>query len=538
MGIPFFFKSILTNHPDVIRACKNGTTCDHLYLDYNCIIHMMAYHLLQVVDPNTGQEAFASDVINKSLDYIDYLITFVTPTTSLFIGIDGMVPRAKMHQQRKRRYMTVWRESEMDKQNVRTDPKLWNSNVITPGTSFMQKFDSDIRAWAKKKSSKVPFTILVSTSDEFGEGEHKIYEQFKNNSHGSNVIYGLDADLILLSLLHCTPDRPITLLREAPEFHTQQDTSTKFMLLDIQSLKFNIFKHYMPEQSVDILDDFIKDYIIMCTLIGNDFLPPLSYLKIKMNGIENIMNSYKSVYSMTSQPLCSPQGLNMQLLLAIIADLAHNEDVLMCEVSKQYYDRKAFVPKTKTGKDLIDWRLDNFPSLNKFPRIIDVESKSWRLAYYKHLFGDNSHALINEVCKSYIEGISWVYEYYFTQKQNNGWYYKHSYSPSILDMHRFLSTLEESELKTFTHVKTHSTHSEFHSLMCPSLHLLMVFPPQSSSLLSANLRRIMTELSYGVLHYYPQQFEISTYLKQYLWECSIKLPDIQIDRLGRALHSD
>ncbi len=48
--------------------------------------------------------------------------------------------------------------------------------------------------------------LIVSGPDEYGEGEHKIYTKIRENKKyhlsTTTVIYGLDADLLMLSLLH------------------------------------------------------------------------------------------------------------------------------------------------------------------------------------------------------------------------------------------------------------------------------------------------------------------------------------------------
>jgi len=46
-------------------------------------------------------------------------------------------------------------------------------------------------------------TIVLSGSDEPGEGEYKIFEHIRTckNNQENHIIYGLDADLIMLSLL-------------------------------------------------------------------------------------------------------------------------------------------------------------------------------------------------------------------------------------------------------------------------------------------------------------------------------------------------
>ena len=64
--------------------------------------------------------------------------------------------------------------------------------------------------------------IIVSGSNERGEGEQKIFKYMRDNKDKhvdeTTVIYGLDADLIMLSLNHASMYGDILLYRETPEF--------------------------------------------------------------------------------------------------------------------------------------------------------------------------------------------------------------------------------------------------------------------------------------------------------------------------------
>ena len=45
--------------------------------------------------------------------------------------------------------------------------------------------------------------IIISASDQPGEGEHKLFQHIRNNNFHKDettIIYGLDADLIMLAL--------------------------------------------------------------------------------------------------------------------------------------------------------------------------------------------------------------------------------------------------------------------------------------------------------------------------------------------------
>ena len=45
----------------------------------------------------------------------------------------------------------------------------------------------------------------------------------------------------------------------------------------------------------------------------------------------------------------------------------------------------------------------------------------------------------------------------------------------------------------------------------------------------------MTNINKGVLHYYPHNFNVDTYLKKWLWLCNPKLPDIDTKLLNSKL---
>ena len=64
--------------------------------------------------------------------------------------------------------------------------------------------------------------IIISGSNIHGEGEHKIFKYIRDypeKHNGQNtIIYGLDADLIMLSINHLPISPNIYLFRETPEF--------------------------------------------------------------------------------------------------------------------------------------------------------------------------------------------------------------------------------------------------------------------------------------------------------------------------------
>jgi 5'-3' exoribonuclease 1 len=219
----------------------------------------------------------------------------------------------------------------------------------------------------------------------------------------------------------------------------------------------------------------------------------------------------------------------MQALCDVILSLAKTEDAYVFEASTKYYNSIVRIDNTKFQEQYID----NYPILNK-PRfkIAICNSKGWRLDWYHYLFGSHTPEKINSICQRYLEGIQWVMYYYFQEtKASHSWYYPYSYSPTILDLSHFLSNAIHVKPDLDECSSNSVTHKTFTRNFNTDLHLLMVLPPQSYTLVNSKLSVLFEKYEYGVAHFYPKKFHISTFLKTYLWECSAILPDIEFDHL-------
>ena len=221
----------------------------------------------------------------------------------LYIAVDGVAPMAKIKQQRMRRFKSAIQAEEEARiraqaKNTSYIPKpRWDTNAITPGTKFMDKLTTALKAYAKTN----PKHINVSSSDEAGEGEQKIMDYLRNNVNNTNkytdaVIYGLDADLIVLSLYaYAKQGITIDLFREEVEMNglikSNPDGEESFLYLNCEIMSKALYEAYAkPDQT---LQEFILDFVALMSILGNDFVPHGMSLKIKDEGIEKLLQIYK-----------------------------------------------------------------------------------------------------------------------------------------------------------------------------------------------------------------------------------------------------
>ena len=266
MGIPLYFKNIIKDFPDIIIPNDHlNVSIDNLFLDLNCAIHPRCANL-------TDEQEMYDNIFNK----IQECIQLSNVQNLLYIAIDGPAPRTKMEQQRERRL----RSSH--------EKKIWDTNQITPGTQFMNQ----LSIFLKEKCKHLSIKYILSDSNEPGEGEHKIMNYIDTLPNTMiNVVYGLDADLIMLSMLRKSN---IYLLRERTEFNIE-NLETPYIFCNISLLKKylidSIRKPFFQIENNTILND----YLFMCFLLGNDFIINTPCINIRYNGIYRLLNIYNEL---------------------------------------------------------------------------------------------------------------------------------------------------------------------------------------------------------------------------------------------------
>jgi 5'-3' exonuclease len=604
MGIPFYFGEIIAKSPVSKRynivADALKKPCSRFFLDFNSIIHPCS---AQVV-ARLGKAQEVNDQLYRTIfdniaDYTIKLIDIAQPTELVYIAIDGVAPRAKMHQQRKRRFLSAQRNIAISgfkaKHNI-PDTK-WDSNAITPGTDFMKKLDTYLTTHFNDViKTKYPSLqqFIVSGSSEAGEGEHKMMHYIKkhnqhnqHNQHSQDmgacdIVYGLDADLIMLSLMSEGSD--IVLMRESQDFGKMQSANkVPFKYLDINNLREGILETMDKDndQATNPLS-LVNDYVFMCYLLGNDFIPSLSFLKIKEGAVDVLIDCYREAMSQlperhnivivgssssNSNSISSKCSINFDAFVAFMTAIKSKEDELM-QIAMDHYNNavprpfknfntilhniKTYNPQL-THKEVqeravreFSMDLEEYPLRNKF--MVEIEptkDKKWRNTYYHYIFGSNSMETIRQACSKYVEGMLWTTNYYFDQSASQEWYYHHHYAPSASDLVKYLmsqtqETLDtrKNDLQSVSIDESSASSASSASIQSSQLlQLLLVLPPQSKALLPQHLQCIMTDISYGCLHYYPKDFKVMTFLKNKMWECTPLVPNIDVELIKEALQT-
>jgi len=467
MGIPSYFSYIIKNYPTIIKNLNAVLSEDvgitTLYMDCNSVI----YDVVREVEfLNMDSATYESVVIEKVIEKISIYLSVIRPSQIAYIAFDGVAPFAKMEQQRTRRYKSQFTNSlstNSNSSNTENNKQSWNTSAITPGTSFMNRLSRDIKNHFYKNRSKFAFEIIVSGSDDVGEGEHKLFDHLRKTSLSEEkkssqniVVYGLDADLIMLSIFNLEYARNIYVFREAPEFlkssipvQMQENNDTNLYFLDIQGLCEKIMVEMRCEYKCR---EQIYDYVFLCFFLGNDFLPHFPSMNIRTHGIDSLMTIYrKKIGNHPDISIVSKGKIQWKVVRTFLQEIvALEKQFLMNEYNlRDKFDRR-------------DWsKMDNEEVLLNTPVIyraiekyICPEEYGWENRYYKALIDENFYMDADEnmrkLCTNYLEGLEWVFKYYSLGCPDWKWKYKYHYPPLFKDLVNFVPVFETDFIKSST----------------------------------------------------------------------------------------
>jgi 5'-3' exoribonuclease 1 len=527
-----------------------------------------------------------------------------------------------MNQQRSRRFRSAKEAEEtaaqvMARDGILPEGKPFDSNCITPGTDFMLKLSYALQKWVAYKMETDPFwatgaNVIVSGPDVPGEGEHKVMdfireERAKYESVGgdvtklngepihygedwTHVLYGLDADLIMLGLVTHEPN--FMLLREKMSVvmagrgrskgrkkkDMMEYDQNDFEVLELKSLRQLLSIQFRKFSSNGVLkvnydlDRVIDDFVFMCMLVGNDFLPHSPHLEIDNGAISLMMTAYVDLLPEWGDYLSDKEKIHPLRFEQFLYHLAAYEE--------EHFKRRGM------EEDEPGWRMtanaenedEDFygtfyggkptpevarPANKKMSitsshltaashnDVSDVYqsgdiSRSYRDYYYASKLGwtraNKDTTLLNRRAhaRDYLEGLHWVLNYYHNGCKSWDWFFPHLYSPLCTDM---------VNLNEFYQEDDPSNDNGFRALKFnlgepfPSLaQLLSVLPPQSADLLPKPLGDLMLQPFSPLIEYYPADFKSDSNGKRQSWEAVVQIPFIEsqvlLDQVNDILQKD
>jgi 5'-3' exoribonuclease 1 len=349
MGVPKFFRWMSERYPGISQLIAENRIpeFDCLYLDMNGIIHNCTHNDSDSVTARKSEDQMFISIFN----YIEHLFGKIKPKQLFFMAIDGVAPRAKMNQQRARRFRTALDTEKAREKAIREGVEMpkeeaFDSNCITPGTEFMAKLTQQLKYFINKKVSEdldwQGVEVVLSGHEVPGEGEHKVMEYIRQakaqpgyNPNRRHCLYGLDADLIMLGLLSHDPH--FCLLREEVTFGRQSQTKSKELEhQNFYLMHLCIVREYLELEFQELnepgalgfpfdMERVIDDFILMAFFVGNDFLPNLPHLHINEGALALMFNVYKTVLPKAKGYINEEGVINMERLALLLDELANIE---------------------------------------------------------------------------------------------------------------------------------------------------------------------------------------------------------------------
>jgi 5'-3' exoribonuclease 1 len=281
-------------------------------------------------------------------NYIEHLFGKIKPQKLFFMAIDGVAPRAKMNQQRARRFRTALDNEKAREKAIKEGVEMpkedpFDSNCITPGTEFMAKLTQQLKYFISKKVSEdvewQGVEVVLSGHEVPGEGEHKIMEYIRlaksQPQYDPNVrhcLYGLDADLIMLGLLSHDPH--FCLLREEVTFGRSNPKKSKELEhQNFYLLHLCIVREYLELEFQELeepgalkfafdMERVIDDFILMAFFVGNDFLPNLPNLHINEGALSLMFKCYKTMLPKQGGYINEGGTIHLDRLAALLDELS------------------------------------------------------------------------------------------------------------------------------------------------------------------------------------------------------------------------
>ena len=530
MGVPGFFKWLKDNKKKL--RSKNliidniSKKVKYLMLDTNCLLHPCVKIIKDKIikkNENKSREEIEDEISELIETRILDMIDKINPEY-IYIAIDGVAPIAKILQQRQRRHRYLYdTKIKIKYENIteeinETDEKIINgitvsripisSIELTPGTEYMERINKRMIELVKKIGEERNIKYIYSSYHVEGEGEHKILQYIRMNvkSEETIVIYGLDADLLFLALSLGVGNN-LYIMREKAIFQNKTleiEDEVNYNYVEINEL------HLM----INNLNIKTNDFIMLCYLVGNDFIPGLLTTDIKRNGLDKIIGSYEEARKFINKDIIEKNKdgkiiINYDLILEIFKKLEYTDWGIWKNINRDKHEkndneRQKELNKFITGENMSTECLEKIEFINE-------------IEYYNYYLGINDSiiekSIIKKMVKDYITGMEWCINYYLDECKSWSWGYNFMIAPLIKDIIKYFPQT----------IKLNNDKRE----LCPVEQLLLAIPLDTYKyVISEELKKkIRNNKKIGYM--FPEIYDIDINKESLFWKCQVKIPIVE-----------
>lgn len=307
-------------------------------------------------------------------------------------------------------------------------------------------------------------------------------------------IYGLDADLIMLALGTHKPN--FYILRD-----DMYDVGNEFYCVNIGSVRHelaNLLRWNEGKHAFSGVNG-INDFIFICFMVGNDFLPHIPSIEIIEGGLDLMIEIYKEVgisYGHLTRLVDGFVQLRPKQLAVFLGTIGQHE-------------KENFETKLSRKKSFFPDPLLEQCSIQESSGKWNIDIEKYKKDYFYTSFPEGT--IEEKLCHDYIEGMQWVLTYYTSGVPNWKWYFPYHYAPPASVIAQHAQSFEFPQ-----YPRTIST-TPFQQLLC-------VLPPKSANLIPQPLCQLLTDKSSPLIKFCPEDFEIDLRGKRREWEGIVILP--------------
>jgi len=512
MGIESFFGGyIIKNYKKCVER-KIPDKVSSLLVDCNGIFHNCAQKVYGYGEfegagmPTQDTNTLVKEIQNK----IEEILKVCAPTNDFVLAPDGVAVSAKLNQQKSRRFISA-----------ATRTISFDSNQFTPGTDLMIKLDQKLKGWLKYNKKILPKNIIYSSHLDPGEGEHKIFQFIRENKitkdDGAHILYGLDSDLIVLSLL--CPLKNIYLMREDYK-----------SLVNIDRLREMVKDKFEFEGCNR--NRLIKDFSILIMFSGNDFLPKLP----SFTSIGNFMEILTRLYIATKKHIVDESdNIDFSVIHKIMSRFVEVENRLLVKNVTQGLHKYPYPELVKSISE------DGVFDEQKFTNLWYCKQFCPSTSQLASLYEDNQYyteAEIGKMSIEFLKTMQWVYKYYTSgyKMVSNTHFYPYLYAPIGKSLHSIMNMIFKDKRRLRSRLTKLRDVGPENNIDITAVHqLLSVIPKRSSKIIPVEVMSVYDNYMDIIT---PEEFVIKHEGTNLDWHRTAIIPPVNMNLVSYALVQD